>query len=55
MATFPAVDIRMPLSVIFIGDHRPLQDIEILAKSGYGEDAQGNNIPLPKEISYLHK
>ncbi len=49
------VDILMPLSVIFIGDHRPLSDIDILAQSGYGEDAQGNNIPLPKEISYLHK
>lgn len=49
------IDIRMPLSVIFIGDHRPLRDIEILAQSGYGEDACGNNIPLPKEIAYLHK
>ncbi len=49
------IDILMPLSVIFIGDHRPLRDIEILAQSGYGEDAVGNNVPLPKEISYLHK
>jgi hypothetical protein len=49
------VDILMPLSVIFVGDIRPLQDIDILAQSGYGEDARGNNIPLPKEISYLYK
>ena len=49
------IDILMPLSVIFIGDRRPLRDIDILAQSGYGEDARGNNIPLPQEISYLHK
>jgi hypothetical protein len=49
------VDILMPVSVIFVGDVRPLRDIDILAQSGYGEDARGNNIPLPKEISYLYK
>ncbi|MCP4396492.1 MAG: hypothetical protein GY801_04140 [bacterium] len=49
------IDILMPVSVTFIGDRRPLKDIEILAKGGYGEDAQGNNVPLPKEISYLYK
>lgn len=49
------IDILMPLSVIFIGDRRPLRDIEILAQSGYGEDARGTNVPLPKEISYLYK
>ena len=49
------IDILMPVSVTFIGDRRPLEDIEILADGGYGEDARGNNVPLPKEISYLYK
>ncbi len=49
------IDIIMPLSVTFIGDRRALHDIEILAKTGYGEDTKGNNIPLPEEISYLYK
>ena len=49
------IDIIMSVSVTFIGDRRPLEDIEILAKSGYGEDAQGNNIPLPQKIAYLYK
>ena len=49
------IDIIMPISVTFIGDKRPLHDIEILAENGYGEDAKGNNVPLPEEISYLYK
>jgi hypothetical protein len=49
------IDIIMSVSVTFIGDRRPLQDIEILAQSGYGEDECGNNIPLPSEIAYLYK
>lgn len=49
------IDIIMPLFVTFIGDKRALHDIEILAKTGYGEDENGNNIPLPEEISYLYK
>jgi hypothetical protein len=49
------IDIIMPLAVTFIGDKRALHDIEILAKTGYGEDEKGNNIPLPEEISYLYK
>jgi len=49
------IDIVMPLSVTFIGDKRALHDIEILAKTGYGEDSKGSNIPLPEEISYLYK
>jgi hypothetical protein len=40
----------MPISVTFIGDKRPLHDIAILAEHGYGEDAKGNNVPLPEEI-----
>ncbi|MBD3305876.1 hypothetical protein GF339_05785 [candidate division KSB3 bacterium] len=49
------IDITMPLAVTFVGDRRPLRDIEVLAKSGYGEDEKGNNVPLPEEISYLYK
>ncbi|PIE32177.1 hypothetical protein CSA56_16345 [candidate division KSB3 bacterium] len=49
------IDILMPLSVTFIGDRRPLEDIKILAENGYGEDAQGNNVPLPQKLSYLYK
>ena len=45
----------MVLSVTFIGDRRPIADIETLAKSGYGEDERGNNVPLPEKISYLYK
>ncbi len=39
--------------VIFEGDIRSLKDLEILAGANYGEDAMGNNIPLPREIRYL--
>ena len=49
------IDILMPISVTFIGDRRPLHDVEMLAQGGYGEDEKGNNVPLPKEISYLYK
>ena len=49
------IDIIMPLSVTFIGDKRALEDIEILAKTGYGEDARGNNIPMPAELAYLYR
>jgi hypothetical protein len=49
------IDIIMPLSVMFIGDKRALHDIDILAKTGYGEDSKGNNILLPEEISYLSR
>jgi hypothetical protein len=49
------IDIIMPLSVTFIGDKRALEDIEILARTGYGEDARGNNIPMPAELSYLYR
>lgn len=49
------IDIKMDLNVKFIGDKRSLSDIEILAKSGYGEDKYGKNIPLPPELSYLKR
>ena len=49
------IDIIMPLSVTFIGDRRALEDIEILARTGYGEDTGGNNIPMPAELAYLYR
>jgi hypothetical protein len=49
------VDICLPILVTFIGDRRAVQDIALLAEYGYGEDARGNNIALPKAIVYLHK
>lgn len=47
------IDIRIDLSITFEGDKRVLDDIKLLAESGYGEDNFGNNIPLPKKLSYL--
>ena len=39
--------------VIFEGDARTLEDIQILASVNYGEDTMGKGVPLPKELSYL--
>lgn len=39
--------------VVFEGDSRALEDIEILAGVNYGEDTMGKGIPLPKELQYL--
>ena len=39
--------------VTFRGDVRVLEDIQILAANGYGENETGANIPLPRELSYL--
>jgi hypothetical protein len=47
------IDIRADIKVKFIGDKRVLNDIQLLADSGYGEDNQGMNIPLPKPLKYL--
>lgn len=49
------IDIPSSLTVIFVGDKRVLKDIETLAQCGYGEDRYGNNIPLPKALSYLRR
>jgi hypothetical protein len=49
------IDINTDLTVSFVGDKRVLADIELLAKRGYGEDSFGNNIPLPKKLSYLRR
>ena len=39
--------------VVFEGDVRALQDIEILAGVNYGEDSMGKGVPLPRELKYL--
>lgn len=49
------LDIKSDQSVCFEGDVRVLEDIKILAMNGYGEDKFGNNIVLPKELSYLRR
>ncbi|MBN8449509.1 MAG: HPr family phosphocarrier protein [Candidatus Accumulibacter sp.] len=49
------LDIRTDLTVTFIGDRRVLTDVDILAHHGYGEDAFGNNVALPKALSYLRR
>ncbi|PIE71611.1 MAG: phosphotransferase [Deltaproteobacteria bacterium] len=43
-------DIR---EVVFEGDARALNDIQILASVNFGEDTMGKGIPLPSELSYL--
>lgn len=49
------IDIVTDITVRFKGDKRVLQDIELLAKNGYGEDNFGNNISLPAELQYLRR
>ncbi|MBI9097155.1 MAG: hypothetical protein JEY91_01695 [Spirochaetaceae bacterium] len=49
------IDLKTDLTVSFRGDKRVLADLEILANCGYGEDSYGNNIVLPKELSYIRR
>lgn len=49
------LDIRTDLTVTFSGDQRVLRDVDALARHGYGEDAFGNNVLLPRELSYLRR
>lgn len=49
------IDIEAEINVVFIGDKRVLTDLQLLAENGYGEDNFGNNIPLPKKLSYLRR
>jgi hypothetical protein len=49
------IDIKTDLKITFIGDKRVLSDLKLLARSGYGEDHLGNNIPLPRELAYLRR
>jgi phosphotransferase system HPr-like phosphotransfer protein len=39
--------------VVFEGDIRALNDLEILASVNYGEDLMGRGTPLPDSLSYL--
>ena len=49
------IDISIDMTAQFVGDKRVLADIQVLAENGYGEDSFGNNIPLPKQLSYLRR
>jgi len=49
------IDIQADIDVVFEGDTRVLRDIKILAGNGYGEDNFGNNVALPRELSYLKR
>ena len=49
------MDIRSTITIRFEGDNRALNDLEILANHGYGEDHMGNNTVLPAELSYLSR
>jgi hypothetical protein len=49
------LDIVTPVTATFRGDRRVLADLQLLASSGYGEDAYGNNIALPTELKYLRR
>lgn len=49
------IDLKTDLKVTFQGDKRVLADLQILAENGYGEDSYGNNIVLPKALSYIRR
>jgi hypothetical protein len=49
------IDIVTSVAVTFRGDQRVLADLHLLASNGYGEDAYGNNIALPDDLSYLRR
>ncbi|MCI0498987.1 MAG: HPr family phosphocarrier protein [Planctomycetales bacterium] len=49
------IDSGTDIRAVFIGDKRVLQDIQLLAETGYGEDNSGNNIPLPERLAYLRQ
>ena len=49
------IDIVSGDTVLFQGDMRVLEDIRCLAENGYGEDKFGNNIVLPRNLSYLKR
>ncbi len=49
------IDVDVKLKTRFVGDKRVLEDIRLLAESGYGEDNFGNNVPLPDKLSYLRR
>jgi hypothetical protein len=49
------IDIVATVTATFRGDRRVLADLQLLATNGYGEDAYGNNIALPEQLSYLRR
>lgn len=49
------IDISTGVTIAFVGDKRVLADLELLAKQGYGEDSFGNNVSLPRALSYLRR
>ena len=49
------IDIGTDIHAVFTGDKRVLEDIELLAENGYGEDNSGNNISLPEQLTYLRQ
>jgi hypothetical protein len=49
------MDIVTTVTATFRGDRRVLEDLQLLASNGYGEDAYGNNIALPDELRYLRR
>lgn len=55
LLTLGKIDVETEIAVKFVGDKRVLEDIELLAQSGYGEDKFGNNIPLPEKLLYLRR
>ncbi len=55
LQTTGQLDIKIDMNITLIGDKRVLDDLKLLADSGYGEDRFGNNIALPKQLSYLRR
>jgi len=49
------IDIRIEMHVKFVGDKYVLDDIAILAESGYAEDSFGNDVMLPAKLAYLKR
>ena len=49
------IDVESDITTTFVGDKRVLNDIQLLAESGYGEDKFGNNVPLPEKLGYLRR
>lgn len=49
------IDVESHIIAVFEGDKRVLDDIKLLADSGYGEDKFGNNVSLPETLKYLRR
>jgi hypothetical protein len=55
LLTLGKIDVDVQITALFAGDKRVLNDIKLLAESGYGEDKFGNNVPLPDKLAYLRQ